>query len=626
MIHIRARLALTCACAVVSIVSPAARPQSTQQPPQFKSGVDLVTLDLSAMTADGTPIRDLRADEIRISVGGQPRTLKSFAFVEVAPLRVPAKGAATAARAPMATATNAASSAGRSVFVVVLHEHIRPGNEHIAMEGVRRVIDQLEPRDRVAIVTMPFGRVEVDLTADHDRAKKRLYQVVGHADVQVSVPTGTTTTSEALDLLEFLKSITPLDGPKTVLLISEGFQTGEGPFDAGDRVDVGAALLDRPETTAVAPLLNDMGQIRGEVNDLRTAAAAARAQFYVIQPHNFAVDPGFKARGQERVDLASVDRDRYTTMGSQTRALAGLAAVVGGRFLQLSGKSEPIFDRIVRETSGYYALAFETEPQDRDDKARSVDVSTTRPGVTLRARRTFLDKAAAGVKTSGPASVPALLNDAVSHSDVPLRALAFTTRAANGEVRVMALAQSLGPELKEAGFALVNAKNTVVASWPADLSAGAAPLVSAKVVASGHYRLRAAAIDANGAGGAVDYEFDATLAAAGPFRASSLMAGVQQGTSFKPRLSFTPGDDLVPYFELYGTGDVEILFELARPDGAAVARSPGSLTPTRDADRRIVSASLPLGSVPAGDYVLRAVLRTGSTAAGTLELKLTVTP
>lgn len=610
---------LTLALAGAGIASLAALGQAPQQPPQFKSGVDLVTLDLSAMTADGTPIRDLRASEISITVGGKPRTLKSFEFVDVAPVRVPEKPSASAARPPSATVTNAASSAGRSVFVVVLHEHIRPGNEHIAMEGVRRLIDQLEPRDRVAIVTMPFGRVEVDLTADHDRAKKRLSQIVGHADVLTSVPTGTTTTSEAVDLLEFLKSITPLDGAKTVLLISEGFQTGESP--------TGPTLLDRPETTAVAPLLNDLGQLRGEVTDLRTAAAAARAQFYVIQPHNFAVDAGFKARGQERVDLKSLDNDRYTTVGSQTRALAGLATMVGGRFLQLSGKSEPIFDRIVRETSGYYALAFETEPQDRDDKPRSVEVSTTRPGVTLRARRTFLDKAAGRVTTTGPASVQALLNDAASHTDLPLRAGAFATRAANGEVRVMALAQSLGPDLREAGFVLVDSRNAVAASWPADLSNGAAPIVSTKVVAPGRYRLRAAAIDATGAGGAVDYEFDASLTTAGPFLASSLMAGVQQGTSFKPRLSFTPGDDLVPYVELYGTGEVDVVFELAAAaGGGAVLQSPADLTPTRDADRRIVSATLPLGGVPAGEYVLRAVLRNGSATAATLAARITITP
>lgn len=621
--RIRALLAFTCACAALDIVSLAAVPQTPQQPPQFRSGVDLVTLDLSAMAADGTPIRDLRADEIRISIGGRPRTLKSFEFVEVAPLPAPSRAAAPPTRAPVAAGTNASSTTGRNVFVVVLHEHIRPGNERIAMEGVRRLIDQLEPRDRVAIVTMPFGRVEVDLTADHERARKRLHQIVGRADVQISVPTGTTTTSEAIDLLEFLRRITPLAGAKTVLLISEGFQTGESPFD--DANPTGAALLDRPETTAVAPLLNNMATLRGEVTDLRTAAAVARAQFYVIQPYNFATDAAFKARGQEHVDLASLDRDRYTTMGSQTRALAGLATMVGGRFLQLSGQSEPIFDRIVRETSGYYALAFETEPEDRTDKARSVDVSTTRKGVTLRARRTFLNPASAGATRTGSASVQGLLNDGVSHTEVPLGALALVTRAPDGEVRVTALAQSLGPELKEAGFVLVNATNTVVASWPADLSAGTAPIVSARVVAPGHYRLRAAAVDVNGAGGAVDYEFDASLTPVGALVASSLMSGVLEGTSFKPRLSFTPADDLVPYFEVYGTGDVDVVFELAPAGGAAaVVTAPGDITATRDADRRVVNATLPLGGVPPGTYVLRAVVRTGSGPAGTLVATITI--
>ncbi len=156
-------------------------------------------------------------------------------------------------------------------------------------------------------------------------------------------------------------------------------------------------LLDRPETTTGAPLLNTVVGLQGEIRDLRTAAIAARAQFYVIQPHSLPIDAGFKAKGFDTIET-------YGTQADQTRSLASLALTVGGRFLQLSGRSDGVFDRIVRETSGYYAVAFEAEPEDRGSKVRNVEVATTRKGVTLRARRTFVDPrlGAAGAHRRNP--------------------------------------------------------------------------------------------------------------------------------------------------------------------------------------------------------------------------------
>ena len=606
---------LTILAAVVALTFAA----SAQQPPQFRSGVDLVTLDLTAMGPDGSPIPDLRAEEITITVLNRPRRIRSFEYVAVAPV---SRAAAKGPGAGVAPGTNLETGMGRTVFVLVFHEHIRPGNERIAMEGVRRIIDQLEPRDRVAILTMPFGRVEVDLTADHERAKSRLHQIIGRSDPGDPVATGSKTNSESLNLLAFLKDITPLAGPKTVLLISEGFQTGS-VFDERDTTLTSApALLDRPETAAVVPLLNNVAALQGEISDLRTAAAAARAQFYVIQPYNFPVDAAFKNPGRE-----GLGNSPYATLATQNSALAALAGVLGGRYIMLSGASAPVFDRIVRETSGYYALAFETEAEDREGKADHVEVATSRKGVTLRARRTFLDPLPPARKAA-TITVQAMLSEGASYTGVPLRASAFVSRAADGQVKVMALAESLAPKLKDAGFVLVNSKNVVVASWPAELPAGAGPIVSAQIVPTGHYRLRAAAVDTNGIGGAVDYEFDASLATIGPLLASSLMTGVQEAATFRPRLVFTPGDDLVPYFEIYGTAeDVEAAFELVRSSGgAALAVETATQASTRDADRWIVSATLPLGSVPAGDYILRAIVRIGAQAAGTLTASIRVVP
>ncbi len=167
--------------------------------------------------------------------------------------------------------------------------------------------------------------------------------------------------------------------------------------------------------------------------------------------------------------------------------------------------------------------------------------------------------------------------------------------------------------MKAAGFALLDAKNAVVVSWPAEIPDGEGPILSAQVVAAGRYRLRAAAMDVAGSGAAADYEFDASLDTVGPLFTSSLMTGVLDGTAFRPRLVFTPGDDLVPYLELYGTAaDVNVVFELVPAAGGAPVAAGPATSCDAHADRRLVNGMIPLGRVPAGDYVVRAAIRVGS--------------
>src|SRR5919198_5481502 len=117
-----------------------------QQPPTFRGGINLITLDITATGPDGWPVRDLRPNEITLVVNGRERAIKSFELMEVAPPRAqrPARAAAPAAKSNPAPASNV-STPGRSVFFVIMHEHICHGNERQALEGARTFIDQLEP-------------------------------------------------------------------------------------------------------------------------------------------------------------------------------------------------------------------------------------------------------------------------------------------------------------------------------------------------------------------------------------------------------------------------------------------------------------------------------------------------
>ena len=84
--------------------------------------------------------------------------------------------------------------------------------------------------------------------------------------------------------------------------------------------------------------------------------------------------------------------------------LEALTTLTGGRRLMISGRAEPAFDRIARETSSSYILGFDAERGDRDGKPHTVTVTTSRRGVEVRARRlfAFVDNAVAAPPVAAP--------------------------------------------------------------------------------------------------------------------------------------------------------------------------------------------------------------------------------
>ncbi|MGB2717193.1 MAG: hypothetical protein WBC51_23630 [Vicinamibacterales bacterium] len=53
------------------------------QPPQFKSGVELVTIHVSVLADDGTPVANLRPEQFLVRVDGVARPMASLQFVRL---------------------------------------------------------------------------------------------------------------------------------------------------------------------------------------------------------------------------------------------------------------------------------------------------------------------------------------------------------------------------------------------------------------------------------------------------------------------------------------------------------------------------------------------------------------
>ena len=239
--------------------------------------------------------------------------------------------------------------------------------------------------------------------------------------------------------------------------------------------------------------------------------------------------------------------------------------------------------------------------------------------MTVRARPEFhIPKAAAPAPTK--AQTRTLLKDLRSYRDLPLRAIAYSYRGEDGNAKVIVAADSpAGVRISEVSYALIDAAGRSAAAWDADAADLATnPVISAMAVAPGAYRLRVAAIADDGRMGAVDYEFRTDLAGAGPLKSGDLMLGQMREAMFAPQIDFSDEPAATVYLQVYGRPaegqTATVTVELgAAADGPAKLSVPAEISRTRDADRWVAIARLPLASLPPGDHVIRAVIRVGDT-------------
>ena len=138
------RGAVVGALVVAAVATAIAQQQPTPQT-TFRSGVDLVTIDVVATRADGAPVHNLTADDFELLEDGVPQKVQTFQFIDLS-------SRAAVRPLPPGIASNEVEPGG--LFVVVLDEL---GLQVDDVSRARRVAEQffkdtLLPNDYVAII------------------------------------------------------------------------------------------------------------------------------------------------------------------------------------------------------------------------------------------------------------------------------------------------------------------------------------------------------------------------------------------------------------------------------------------------------------------------------------------
>ncbi len=544
----RRRLAIGCLlpCAIGLSASVIARANGQTRAAEREP--DLPAVDFIALGATGRAVPDLTAADVSVKIDGRVRTIRALHLVTIANAAEGQAASPAALPAPFGSSTT--GDAGRTLVLVLDDDSLRAGNEARLREGVKGLLAGLTRRDRVSLVTMPYGGVKVPLTDDHVRIERALSMTSGQAPKSESGSEMACRTRRVLEsLVGLLETYSYRDEPMTVLFFSTGL--------AGPRRDAPVTL---------APGMCELNKDKFE--HVAAAAARARANVYVIQPDDA---PMGTAQAENIAGFG------FTGSNNPLEGLENLAGVTGGERLHLA-TSATALSRVVSQTAAYYVASFEPQPSDRDGRIHKLDVRVTRPGVVVRARPGIsFRKDEARPSAVKRANAREMLRVADGFNDLSLRATGYVSRnAADGTIKVTFVAEPTDRlvRLASAAAALIDESGRIVAQWTAS-DMDAAPTMGAMVVPTGTYRLRVAATDEAGRGGTADEQIVAALTPAGPLQLSTLVLGLSRSGVFVPTLEFGTEPVAIASFEIYGGAAGTPLFsalEVARTlDGPALA-------------------------------------------------------
>jgi VWFA-related protein len=387
-------LASLATCAVVSTGAQQA-PQTT-----FKSGVDLILIEATALDKDGRPIADLQARDFSVKIGGKARTVAAIEYIPAGKpattLPQPATVAATPAPGPVSVeSARAQLGASERTFVLAIDvDNIRSGAGRNALVDVAEYVATLPLSYRIGIMTLPGGGTTVEPTTDRAAVRAALGRMAGadhrmdscdatigeaaaeavddsrgwdafnsrvvaprcprsrsadptHRDLKVFIPMYRAQALQTIRTLTSLaNNLAVVPGRRIIVLVSEGLYID--PDIVQELPAVGAAL------------------------------ERSRVTLYAIH-----LDVPFSEAGSKYVSSATrLLDDRYGFDG-----MANAAAFGGGAAIRAISRATPAIRRIDQELSGTYLLGIERLPSDAVSKTLEVKVEVTRKGTEVRAHR-----------------------------------------------------------------------------------------------------------------------------------------------------------------------------------------------------------------------------------------------
>jgi VWFA-related protein len=627
---------------VFSVLCASVVAQQLQEPPRFRSSVEVTSLDVTVVDDRGRPLVDLKPEDFTVRIDGNPRKVVSAEWISL----VTDTSAPPPPPPPDGYSTNENSTGGRLIVLAVDEPNIRFGGAVAITKAATSFIDRLAPSDRVAVAGIGTGAPATPFTADRQRVKQAIGRMVGQKQGARLMDLGHNIgLAEALQIERgdrfLLQSVQDrecqgLTGPALIVcadevelevhaLAQDAAYNGDQTVNALRALFTGLQSIEGAKTLILISegfVLNDQALIV----ELGTLASAARTSLYVLRLDNSWFDAS---------DVRA-PRNPFSDRTAQFEGLDMLTGAARGTIFNVVGKPENLFERIESELSGYYLIAVESDPKDRDGKSHPVRIDVPRRGAQVRSRRQFINTPAdQHPNRTRYQTVAAALSSPLLASALPLRVASFALQGPERDKVQVLIHADIGtdyPASRVATVAYVITDETGKVVEDRAFDARLLPVMNGvpsplqyKTGASlpaGKYTLKFAVSDGDRVG-SVEHELRATLPKSDALSFSELMVGgpIDVGELLQPTIGYQVTFGSVHgYFETYGpaSGDVSVEYEVGTDE-----TSPALLNvdvPPRPAGetRTIFSKVLQVHQLPPGKYLLRAIVSVKSRSVKTM--------
>ena len=419
-----------------------------QERPRFRSGANLVSVDVIVRDRAGQIVKGLTAADFELREDGRPQDISTFTFQEIADkpastasvdilaaaeakvLEDARRAAPAAAPAPPTESAvtpepmTSQALAGRRLIVLLFDvSSMQPEDVQRAVDSARKYVgEQMGTADMVAVATVGSALdVLADFTGDRTTIDIALGTLAYNQGTATELPEGATAETEEaaaeatddataetaeLDMfnndvrLRALKTLAEtlatIEQKKAIVYFSAGMQrSGQ----------------------------DNQVELRSAIN----AAVRANVSIYPIDARGLqAVVPGGDARQASGRGVSMFSgrgvAQQFSRMSESQGTLTSLAADTGGRAFTDTNDFGDAFARVQRDMSAYYLLGYSSSNLVKDGRFRRIQVRVKRDGFRVEARAGYYSDRdfAHTSRTDREAQLEEQLFSAVSTTDLPV--------------------------------------------------------------------------------------------------------------------------------------------------------------------------------------------------------------
>jgi VWFA-related protein len=378
---------------------PPQPPPAPNQGPTFRVRVDYVEVDIVVTDRQGNLVRDLKKDDFQVLEDGKAQSISAFSLVDI-PVERADRPLFQPDPIEPDVKTNEHPFDGRIYVMVIDDYHTNFGRTARVKGAAKQFIERrLGANDLMAIVhTAGATAANQEFTSN----KKLLLAAVDKTQGRKLKSSTANRTEEYYRTRDLRQSGDPLNDPEdaerafnarstldTLRNVAEWFSSVRGRRKTILFVSEG---IDYDIHDIIAQTgSNHMGasMVLDATRDAIAAATRANVSIYGIDPR------GLTDLGDESIEIGSFPDDTslgigtgslYNELRMAQDSLRVLSEETGGFAVVNKNDFSTAYDRIVKDNSSYYVLAY-YPPDARPGRVHKIDVRVTRPGLTVRARK-----------------------------------------------------------------------------------------------------------------------------------------------------------------------------------------------------------------------------------------------